>query len=101
MFIYNVTVHIAWASHDKWLAWMKETHINEVMETGCFAKYQFVKLLEADETDGATYAIQFYAESKALYNRYTTKYAPAIREKTLALWGADYHAFRSLMEVVN
>ena len=38
-------------------------HIKEIMETGCFTRYQMVKLLETDEEEGATYAIQYYAEN--------------------------------------
>jgi hypothetical protein len=101
MFIYNVTVHIAWPSHDRWLAWMKEKHLPEIMHTGCFTRYQFVRLLEADETDGPTYAIQFYAESKAQYNYYQSRFAADLKKEALGLWGADYHAFRSLMQVVD
>ncbi|MDB5231697.1 MAG: hypothetical protein JWN76_2502 [Chitinophagaceae bacterium] len=101
MFIYNVTVHVTHDIHDAWLTWQKEIHIPAIMQTGCFEKFQFVQLLETDEAEGVTYAVQFYAESKSLYNRYIEKFAPSLRESTLNKWGDKIIAFRSLMQVVD
>lgn len=101
MFIYNVTVHITHDIEDAWLAWQKEIHIPAVMQTGCFEKFQFVQLLETDDPEGSTYATQFYAESKALYNRYIEKFAPSLRKDALDKWGNKFVAFRSLMQVVD
>ena len=36
MIVYNVTVKIEKDIHDDWLAWMKETHIPEVLKTNLF-----------------------------------------------------------------
>lgn len=101
MIIYNVTTHVEHSVHDAWVKWMQEEHIPEVMKTGCFAKYQFVKLLEADETEGATYAVQYYAESKAAYNRYLSIYAAKLRQTVTEKWGDKTVGFRSLMQVVH
>lgn len=48
-----------------------------------------------------TYAVQFYAESKALYNKYIEIHAPALREDSLKTWGNKVIAFRSLMKVID
>jgi Domain of unknown function (DUF4286) len=101
MFIYNVTIQVDWSIHEAWLQWMTDVHIPEVMNTNCFTKYQFVRLLETDEAEGATYAVQYYAESKANYNRYIELYAPALQEKGNELWNDKWFAFRSLMQLVH
>ena len=101
MIIYNVTTHVDHSIHETWLAWMKETHIPEVMQTKCFTKYQLVKLLEADETEGVTYAAQYYADSKADYNRFIELHATALRQSIIEKWGDKIVAFRSLMQVVH
>ena len=101
MIIYNVTTHVAEAIRQDWLAWMKETHIPEVMHTGCFSKYQLVQLMEVDETEGPTYAVQYYAESKADYNRYIALHAPALRQAGIDKWGDKTISFRSLMQIVH
>jgi hypothetical protein len=59
MIIYNVTVKIDTAYHEEWLKWMKETHIPDVMRTGCFTENRMLKVLTGDEPDGSTYSIQY------------------------------------------
>ena len=100
MFIYNVTTQIYHQIHEAWIVWMREKHIPEVMETGCFARFQLVRLLEVDETETVTYATQYYANSKADYNRYIALHATALKADAQKTWGTNTIGFRSLMEVV-
>jgi len=100
-YIYNITTQVTWRIHDLWLEWMKTIHVPAIMATGCFVQYQFVRLLDIDETDGPTYAAQFYAISKADCNRYTELYDTSLRLEATANWGSDFMGFRSLMQVVN
>jgi len=101
MIIYNVTIKIEPAIHDAWLSWMQDIHIPEVIATGCFVKATVLRLLEVDDSDGPTYAIQYLAESKGLYNRYIENHAPEMRQRTFDKWGNQFIAFRSVMQVVN
>ena len=101
MFIYNVTIKLNWSIHEAWVKWMKEQHLNDVMATECFTKYQFTRLLEIDEEEGPTYAVQYYCDSKALYNRYIEKYAPKLRQDGLDLFSNNFIGFRSLMQIVD
>src|SRR5581483_1669708 len=87
MFIYNVTIQIEWDIHEAWLKWMMDVHIPQMLGTGCFQQYQLVRLLEIDESAGPTYAVQYYAESKSNYNRYMELFAPAIRKRSVDMWG--------------
>jgi hypothetical protein len=101
MIIYNVTSKVSWAIHDAWLEWMKLIHIPEVMSTGKFSGNRFVRLLETDEEDGPTYAIQYYLDGMEEYRTYLEKDAPGLRDKVLQKWGEEVISFRSLMEVIN
>lgn len=101
MFIYNVTLKVEAGIADAWLQWLKEEHIPEVMATGCFDDYRIVRLLETDDSEGPTYAVQYYALSKAIYNQYIMKYADALRQKSYDRWGQRFMAFRSLMQVLD
>jgi hypothetical protein len=101
MFIYNVTIKIDASIHDQWLNWMKEDHIPAVMDTGCFEKFVFVRILETDESEGPTYAVQYHALSRAQYNRYIELHAPRLRKEGTGRWGERFIAFRTLMEIVN
>ena len=101
MIIYNVTVKVDAAIADAWLRWLLEQHIPEIMQTGCFTEYKVVRLLDIDDSEGPTYAIQYLADSKADYNRYIEMHAPAMRKKSTDEWGDRFIAFRSVMQVIQ
>lgn len=101
MFIYNVTIKLEESIHEQWLHWMVNQHIPEMVATGCFTNGKILRLLEIDDEEGPTYAIQFTAESKANYNRYVEKFAAEMRQRSFDKWGNRFIAFRSVMQVVN
>jgi hypothetical protein len=101
MLIYNVTTHVNWPFHDAWVKWMKEKHIPDVMSSGCFTEYRFVRVLEIDESEGPTYAVQYFAPTKEQYENYLQHHAPKLRNEVLVNWGDHIIGFRSLMELVN
>ncbi|MFZ1528010.1 MAG: DUF4286 family protein [Ferruginibacter sp.] len=99
--IYNVTIKVAEHIKTDWLHWLKEEHIPQVISTGCFTHALIVRLLETDESEGPTYAVQYFATSKTDYDRYVDQYATALRQKSFDKWGDRFLAFRTLMEVVK
>jgi hypothetical protein len=101
MIIYNVTTKVDYSIADSWLDWLKTEHIPDIISTGCFTHAVILCLLETDDTEGSTYAVQYHAESKDLYNQYIEKYAGLMRKKAMDKWENKFIAFRSLMEVVN
>jgi hypothetical protein len=101
MIIYNVTTKVNWQIHEAWVSWMKEKHLQDVMDSGCFVDKRFVRLLETDESEGPTYAAQFHAATMEDYKRYIEHHAPALRKDVMDTWGDNFISFRSLMEVVN
>ena len=101
MIIYNVTIKVEESIASAWLDWLLNELIPEMMSTGCFSSHKVVRLLEVDETEGPTYAIQYNADSKADYNRYIQLHAPGMRQKSFDKWGNSFIAFRSVMQVVQ
>lgn len=101
MIVYNITLKIHESIKNEWLAWAQEVHIPEVMGTGYFSQSRLLRLLEIDDSEGPTYAIQFTAESKATYNAYIEKHAPEMRQRSFDKWGDKFIAFRSLMQIVD
>ena len=99
--IYNVTTQVNHNIAESWLQWLKEEHIPDMVATGCFSRATILRLIEVDETQGATYAIQYHATSKALYNRYIETFAEEMRKKVTGKWGDRFIAFRSVLRVVN
>jgi hypothetical protein len=101
MIVYNVTIKITNTVHTVWLQWLKDEHVPEVLQTGCFTHATILRLLEVDDTEGPTYAVQYFAESKGLYNNYIENHAAIMRQKSFDKWGNQFIAFRSVMQVVN
>lgn len=100
MIVYNVTIKIEPGIHDDWMAWMKDKHIPEVMETGYFFDHKMYRLLELNEADGITYAIQYFCDSFENYMQYQKERAPALQEEHTARYKDKFVAFRTLMRAV-
>ncbi|MFN5642366.1 MAG: DUF4286 family protein [Sphingobacteriales bacterium] len=101
MIIYNVTSNVALPIADQWLIWMKDIHIPEVLNTGMFTHYRILRLLDVDESEAITYAVQYFASNRENCQKYLDEFAPALREKSLKQWGEQVISFRTLMEAVE
>ncbi len=100
MIIYNVTIRIDLSVHDLWLRWMKEEHIPRVMETGCFVESKVYRILQEDETEGISYAFQYFAESISDYFNYQNNFAAKLQKESLDLFPDKYTAIRTILKEV-
>ncbi len=101
MIIYNVTINVEDSNHEKWLHWMNEVHIPEVLATGKFLEAKMTRVLVEEEMGGTTYSIQFLAKDKETLNRYYAEDAAELRQKTSSLFGNSLVAFRTELELVS
>ncbi|MEX0635856.1 MAG: DUF4286 family protein [Ferruginibacter sp.] len=99
--VYNITIKVSHVIADKWLQWLQTEHIADLIGTGCFTSAKVLRLLEVDNSEGPTYAVQYFAESKSLYNRYIENFAELMRKKAFEKWGDQFIGFQSVMIVVN
>lgn len=100
-YIYNVTTKVEQSIANEWLLWLKEEHIPDIVKTNCFQHYRIMRLVDVDDADGPTYAVQYFAQTRADYNRYIEVYADKLRKKATDKWGDKIIAFRTLMEIVH
>ena len=101
MIIYNVTTKVSSAIDEEWLRWLQAEHIPEIIATGCFTHANILRLLEIDDSEGPTYAIQYVADTKALYENYLVSFAEILRKKSFDKWGNQFISFRSVMQIVQ
>ena len=59
MYIYNVTINIQEGIQEKWLEWMKNEHIPEMLATGKFTKALMSRVMVEEEMGGFTYSVQY------------------------------------------
>lgn len=101
MVIYNITTKVTWAVADAWVQWMQETHLPHMTATGYFSTHQLARLLDVDDAEGPTFALQLTADSKEQLDAYIHEHAPALRQEAFDKWGDQFIAFRSIMQVVS
>ena len=100
MIIYNVTTKVTHFINDRWLQWMKEEHIPAIMATGLFHDYRICRLLDQDDSDGPTYAVQYFTDTLENYHTYLQEHASLLRQKSFDAFGDQFVAFRTVMQVV-
>jgi len=101
MILYNETVKIENAIHDEWLKWMRQVHIPKVMNTGQFQSHRVCRLMEQDQTDGITYAIQYFAEGMTEVFTYQSDFEKAHQKEHKEKFEGKFVAFRTLLKVLD
>lgn len=101
MYIYNVTTNIEEGVHKKWVRWMKEKHIPDVLNTGKFVHAKMSKVLVEEDMGGVTYSVQFTATSKELLERYHKEDAPGLRQDTNTIFAGKFVSFRTELEIID
>lgn len=101
MIIYNITTLVSWPVHEIWKEWLMEEYLPQIMNTQLFSHHQVVRLMEVNEEEGPTYAVQLYLNSVADFNSYKEKHLRKFQQKEKDAWGDYATSFASLMEVIN
>ncbi len=100
MILYNVTVSIDASVGEEWLAYMREKHIPEVMETGHFLEARICRV-SGEEEGGMTYATTYLCESQEIFDIYDATHAVALRKEFNEKWAGKFAAFRTFLNVVE
>lgn len=101
MYIYNVTSNIDESIHERWVKWMNEIHIPDMLATGKFTNAKMVKVLVEEEMGGTTYSVQYYTQSKETLQKYYTEDAPKLRQHALSLFADKVLSFRTELEIIK
>jgi (2Fe-2S) ferredoxin len=100
MFIYNVTVNIANDVETHWVQWMKNTHMPDVMKTGCFIDCQLVKVLYVED-EGHTYSCQYKFLEMSDIEKYQKEFALKLQAEHTTMFKDKYTAFRTLLQIID
>ena len=101
MIVFNITTKVHLSIDDEWLPWQQQKHIPEIMATGFFISYKLFRLLEQDDSEGYTYAVQYTAIDEEQYQLYMIDFFHLHQQKTFQKWGDKTIAFRSVLEVIQ
>lgn len=100
MVLYNVTVSIDPSIEKEWTTYMRQTHIPEVMESGCFVEARFCRV-HGEEEGGVTYATAYLAPDQAVLDLYKKNFAQRLQAEFNAKWQGKFAAFRTNLTVVE
>lgn len=100
MIIFNDTVIVDEAIHEKWLKWILEVHIPAVMATGYFNSYQILNVIDSPN-EGVTYCIQYHTESLENFNNYYNKHLHEFQEIHNQQFENQFVLFNTLMQTVT
>jgi len=101
MIVYNITTKVLASVDEAWLQWQKEENIPAMMATGFFIAFKLLRLLEQDDNEGNTYAVQFTAPHENDYIQFINEYAAQMRKKAAEKWGERIISFHSALEVIH
>lgn len=101
MIIYNVTSNVEDSIHDKWMEWMMDEHVPQIMETGKFYKIKIVKVLGDEQHGGTTYSVQYFAESREKLDEYYSQHAPKLRAEARQRFADKVLQFRTELEIIQ
>jgi len=92
--IYEVTAMVTTERSAEWESYMTDTHIPEVLATGCFAAAFFAK-------EGNRYTIAYHVNTPEEMERYLTEHAGSLRADVLERFGDDVQLSRRNLEIIK
>lgn len=101
MYLYNITIKIETGLESDWLLWMHEEYIPQILTYKTFYEYKLYKILNIDDTDGATYALQLFAENELLIEQFLNSHLQTIQQIQQQRWLGRMYSFATLMENVH
>jgi len=101
MILYNTTFVVDDSVHDEWFTWMKETHINDYLQSNCFLGARFGKITSHVEPGMQTYSIQFFTNDNLTLDQFKNNFLTDIQQKSLQKFGTKVLSFSSEMDHIG
>ncbi len=99
--IYAVTIHIDKEVEKKWVRWMQDQHIPDVLGTKLFLGCRMMRSELTHKEGYTTYRMQYVLQSKDTYREYEEKYADEMRGQADKFFEGKYLAERDLLEMIR
>ncbi|MDG1386151.1 MAG: DUF4286 family protein [Flavobacteriaceae bacterium] len=100
MFIYNVTTHVEPNIESRWLEWMNEEHIPQMIQTGKFKKAIIFKVITENDSGGISYATQYHCSDRTAFECYQKEDADRLKKHALDKFGERILSFRTELEQI-
>jgi len=86
---------------EAWKKFFLEKHLDDVVNTGCFTKWSFRKLIDEEESDKVTFISEYHSPSMAEFERYNANFAAALKAEVGELFKGQYSCQRYFHELIK
>lgn len=95
-------VHIAVDNdrNEEWFRYMRDEHLQDVLDTGCFYDVTMVRDPDADTAQRTAYRMLYRACSAAAYEQYRAEHAADLQADHTARFGDCIRADRELLPII-
>ncbi|MEM6801706.1 MAG: DUF4286 family protein [Bacteroidota bacterium] len=100
MIVYSVTISLAKEDGPDWERYMLDKHLDDVVNTGCFAFANLRKILD-DDQEKVHYVGEYFAPNQASLERYYQEFAQGLRQETRDLFGDKIQASRKVYQLIE
>ncbi len=83
-----------------WETWMEETHIPEVLETGCFSSCAMTRDEDADTESARGFRMIYRLPSLRAFEQYQSEFAPGLQADHNERYAGQVSARRDVLPVV-
>jgi hypothetical protein len=99
--LYNVTIKMDRSIAEACLQWLLTVQAPQIVATGCFTGFKAFHLLDMDDGEGITYAIQYFGNSIHHYQHYIEEHEDRFLQDTHTRWRDGIALFGTVMRAVN
>ena len=101
MYLYNLTTNVAEEIEDKWLDWMRKTHIPNMMATNKFTNALLIEVSKTEEMGGITYVSQYKCESAEKLKAFYIEDSGRLNSEVKRIFGEKVLTFGMELKVVE
>lgn len=102
MIIYSVSITIDKTIESNWMKWMKETHIQDVINTKYFFDCKLQKqIIPGSSKDGITFRLDYLANSFEDYQKYSLEEAPRLQAEHSEKFAGKFKASRTVFTLLT
>jgi len=83
---------------DKWLKWMNEKHIPDVISTRCFLRYEIFNVIKENKVNTQTFVINYFFDDWKNYELYQQKFLHQLQKEHTELFKGRFSASRSILK---
>ena len=102
MIVYSVTITLAQEDGHDWERYMMDKHLDDVVNTGCFAFANLRKVLDENEGENeVSYVGEYFAPNRASLERYYRDFAEEMRNDANSRFEGKIKASRKVYELIE